>query len=384
MLCHDFGCGSAILMKHHHGANTLIIEADYLLKWRFIHSLWNRLLLRQFGVVLLLDETWLLTSWAWVYCDDWSEVCRRWFIDVVNAEGWSRPLQMLRQCILSSQLANRSHNFMANEWMARIKVVDMNQDLVAQLLSELNLKFRERNFCAVIISSMALWPCRANGLKQVSREWAFFCKMEQSDLWGFAVMEEALIFSSRCKGANFAYGEAETCPFFYFLSSLTSPSVRQLHLSYWWSRLQERSRRHSYLWNPCNGWMKLWKGMYRGSFIVQGMADILHWQFREHHFVTLHRVCLANFFSANETILAKLCLLQCSGYVLGEMQPTNTKWNWLCIWFARCHARLGSFNWAGMQSSKGDWMTPAFALQLSKLDSMQSIVDVARIHRPPL
>jgi hypothetical protein len=31
----------------------------------------------------------------------------------------------------------------------------------------------------------------------------------------------------------------------------------------------------------------------------------------------------------------------------------------------RCQARLGSFNWAGTQSSDGAWVTPAFQVLLS-------------------
>ncbi|GAU45840.1 hypothetical protein TSUD_175390 [Trifolium subterraneum] len=33
-----------------------------------------------------------------------------------------------------------------------------------------------------------------------------------------------------------------------------------------------------------------------------------------------------------------------------------------------CKARLGYFNWAGMQCSCGAWINPAFQLQKSKLD----------------
>ena len=34
----------------------------------------------------------------------------------------------------------------------------------------------------------------------------------------------------------------------------------------------------------------------------------------------------------------------------------------------RCQARLGSYNWAGSQSSSGSWVTPAFQLHVSRLD----------------
>ncbi|KAJ4703641.1 dual specificity protein phosphatase-related [Melia azedarach] len=33
-----------------------------------------------------------------------------------------------------------------------------------------------------------------------------------------------------------------------------------------------------------------------------------------------------------------------------------------------CKARLGSFNWAGLQCSCGAWVTPAFQLHKSRLD----------------
>ena len=34
-----------------------------------------------------------------------------------------------------------------------------------------------------------------------------------------------------------------------------------------------------------------------------------------------------------------------------------------------CAARLGTFNWAGMQSASGAWVTPAFQLHLARLDA---------------
>jgi dual specificity phosphatase 12 len=34
----------------------------------------------------------------------------------------------------------------------------------------------------------------------------------------------------------------------------------------------------------------------------------------------------------------------------------------------RCKAKLGSFNWAGMTCSCGKWITPAFNLQMAKID----------------
>ncbi|KAJ0080885.1 hypothetical protein Patl1_10525 [Pistacia atlantica] len=36
-----------------------------------------------------------------------------------------------------------------------------------------------------------------------------------------------------------------------------------------------------------------------------------------------------------------------------------------------CKARLGSFNWAGMQCSCGAWVTPAFQLHKSRLDKCE-------------
>ncbi|PSC73919.1 Dual specificity phosphatase 12 [Micractinium conductrix] len=40
------------------------------------------------------------------------------------------------------------------------------------------------------------------------------------------------------------------------------------------------------------------------------------------------------------------------------------------LYCPKCQARLGSFNWAGKQSSSGAWVTPAFQLHLSKLDAI--------------
>ncbi|KAK9827884.1 hypothetical protein WJX74_007792 [Apatococcus lobatus] len=37
-----------------------------------------------------------------------------------------------------------------------------------------------------------------------------------------------------------------------------------------------------------------------------------------------------------------------------------------------CKTRIGSFNWAGMRSPTGAWVTPAFHLQLSKLDAQST------------
>uniref|UniRef100_A0A7N1A862 Dual specificity protein phosphatase 12 n=1 Tax=Kalanchoe fedtschenkoi TaxID=63787 RepID=A0A7N1A862_KALFE len=37
-----------------------------------------------------------------------------------------------------------------------------------------------------------------------------------------------------------------------------------------------------------------------------------------------------------------------------------------------CKARLGSFNWAGMQCSCGAWVNPAFQLHRSKLDECKT------------
>ena len=33
-----------------------------------------------------------------------------------------------------------------------------------------------------------------------------------------------------------------------------------------------------------------------------------------------------------------------------------------------CKARLGSYSWSGIQSSKRTWITPGFQLHLSRLD----------------
>lgn len=52
----------------------------------------------------------------------------------------------------------------------------------------------------------------------------------------------------------------------------------------------------------------------------------------------------------------------------------------------RCQARIGSFNWSGMQSSKGDWVTPAFELQLSRLDALPASLNQStqQIRKPIL
>eukprot|EP00884_Botryococcus_braunii_P003464 jgi/Botrbrau1/13118/Bobra.0187s0075.1 len=38
------------------------------------------------------------------------------------------------------------------------------------------------------------------------------------------------------------------------------------------------------------------------------------------------------------------------------------------LYCPQCKARLGSFNWAGTQNSRGSWVTPAFQLHLDRLD----------------
>ncbi|KAI3431699.1 hypothetical protein D9Q98_004744 [Chlorella vulgaris] len=40
------------------------------------------------------------------------------------------------------------------------------------------------------------------------------------------------------------------------------------------------------------------------------------------------------------------------------------------LYCPRCAARLGSFNWAGAQSSSGAWVTPSFQLHMAKLDAL--------------
>jgi dual specificity phosphatase 12 len=35
----------------------------------------------------------------------------------------------------------------------------------------------------------------------------------------------------------------------------------------------------------------------------------------------------------------------------------------------KCEARLGNFNWAGMQCSCGTWVNPAFQLHKSRVDA---------------
>jgi len=48
-----------------------------------------------------------------------------------------------------------------------------------------------------------------------------------------------------------------------------------------------------------------------------------------------------------------------------EVQEGNVGDKLLCM---GCNARLGNFNWAGMQCSCGAWINPAFQLHKSRLD----------------
>ena len=48
-----------------------------------------------------------------------------------------------------------------------------------------------------------------------------------------------------------------------------------------------------------------------------------------------------------------------------EVQEGQVEEKLVCM---GCKARLGYFNWAGMQCSCGAWINPAFQLQKSKLD----------------
>ena len=63
----------------------------------------------------------------------------------------------------------------------------------------------------------------------------------------------------------------------------------------------------------------------------------------------------------------------------------------LCTAFAEllvcacsCKARLGSYNWAGSQSESGAWVTPAFQLHHSKIDTMNAQAAVPLGIRRPL
>ncbi|KAJ4827920.1 hypothetical protein Tsubulata_032077 [Turnera subulata] len=38
------------------------------------------------------------------------------------------------------------------------------------------------------------------------------------------------------------------------------------------------------------------------------------------------------------------------------------------LWCIGCKARLGSFNWAGMQCNCGTWVNPAFKLHKNRID----------------
>ncbi|MCL7030370.1 hypothetical protein MKW94_011840 [Papaver nudicaule] len=52
--------------------------------------------------------------------------------------------------------------------------------------------------------------------------------------------------------------------------------------------------------------------------------------------------------------------------VLGErILEGNIEQKLLCV---GCNARLGSFNWAGMQCSCGTWVNPAFQLHKNRID----------------
>ena len=39
----------------------------------------------------------------------------------------------------------------------------------------------------------------------------------------------------------------------------------------------------------------------------------------------------------------------------------------------RCHAKLGQWSWHGLQAHTGVWVTPAFALNRSKLDELRPL-----------
>ncbi|GLC33037.1 hypothetical protein PLESTB_000377800 [Pleodorina starrii] len=50
----------------------------------------------------------------------------------------------------------------------------------------------------------------------------------------------------------------------------------------------------------------------------------------------------------------------------------------------KCSARLGSFNWSGISNPSGAWVTPAFLLHLSKLDTVlpKPLEEIANVRRP--
>eukprot|EP00873_Tetraselmis_striata_P007861 jgi/Tetstr1/428125/TSEL_018177.t2 len=55
------------------------------------------------------------------------------------------------------------------------------------------------------------------------------------------------------------------------------------------------------------------------------------------------------------------------------------------LYCPKCSERLGSYNWAGIQSNSGTWVTPAFQLHMSKLDTISPRLDsqlAGRIARP--
>jgi len=67
-------------------------------------------------------------------------------------------------------------------------------------------------------------------------------------------------------------------------------------------------------------------------------------------------ICLFHFLNAVE-----------EGVVEGKLQ---------CV---KCEARLGNFNWSGMQCSCGAWVTPAFQLHKSRMDAAQFWTSVAQV-----
>ncbi|GFR47106.1 hypothetical protein Agub_g8674, partial [Astrephomene gubernaculifera] len=52
----------------------------------------------------------------------------------------------------------------------------------------------------------------------------------------------------------------------------------------------------------------------------------------------------------------------------------------------KCSARLGSFNWSGISNPAGAWVTPAFQLHHSKIDTVlpKPLDAIANVRRPLL
>ena len=73
---------------------------------------------------------------------------------------------------------------------------------------------------------------------------------------------------------------------------------------------------------------------------------------------------------------ALLCSASCSSYFteplswMSEQLESGSLGGKLICPTKRCGAKLGNFDWAGLQCSCGAWVTPAFAIAASKVDEL--------------